>query len=203
MKKLKKIIVAVLATTLAMSVTAFAATADDVKAKLTAAQVPATYVDQVATYLTDHPLTDAQAEGIIANIDQLNTIAAGRTDAAAFKDEEKTKIKGLVQTTANSVGLKVTTDGTKIFILDSNGNSVGQPTTIADFVAQAPNFNATAFKEAVQAAKEYSETLTGSTQAQATALKKTATNNGNVLVVGLGVLALAGCVFVASKKVTA
>jgi hypothetical protein len=202
MKKLKKIIVTVLAATLVMSVSAFAATADDVKAKLTAAGVTGSYNDQVATYLTDHPITDAQADGIIANIDQLNTIAAGRTDAAAFTEAEKTQIKGLVQTTASSVGLTVTTNGTEIFILDSKGNSVGK-STIADFVAQAPNFNAAAFKEAVQAAKEYSETLTGSTQAQATALKKTATNNGNVLVVGLGVLALAGCVFVASKKVTA
>lgn len=202
MKKLKKIIVTVLAATLVMSVSAFAATVDDVKAKLTAAQVPAGYVDQIATYLTDHPLTDAQADGIVANIDQLNTIAAGRTDATVFTEAEKTQIKTLVQTTANSVGLTVTTDGTKIFILDSKGNSVGQ-TTIADFVAQAPKFDAAAFKEAVVAAKEYSESLSGSTQAQATAMKKTATNNGNVLAVGLGVLALAGCVFVASKKVTA
>ena len=34
-------------------------------------------------------------------------------------------------------------------------------------------------------------------------MKKTATNNGNVLVLGLGVLALAGTVYAVSKKVTA
>ena len=41
------------------------------------------------------------------------------------------------------------------------------------------------------------------TNATSTPMKKTGTNNGNVLALGLGVLALAGAAFAVSKKVTA
>ena len=202
MKKFKKIILSLVAMTFLMSTTVFAATADEtlasVKAKLTAAGLAPAYVDQVATYLTQNPITEAQAN--------TNTIIGSKTDASQLTEAEKNEIKAKIQLSASAVGLVLSKDGENVVILDAKGNTVYK-TTLTEMTNVTktldPQTFVTNFVEAVVLAQDYSKLVTGSTTTQATAMKKTATNNGNILALGLGVLALAGSVFVVSKKVLA
>ena len=207
MKKLKKIILSLVAMTFLMSTTVFAATAEEslasVKAKLTEAGLSATYVDQVSTYLTQNTITDAQANAIIANINEVKAMVGTKTEASQFTREEKEAVYGKVQTAASSVGLAVIKSGENVKVINASTGAEVAVTKITDAATVAKNLDTTKITEAVTLAKEYSELVTGSTTTQATAMKKTATNNGNVLALGLGVLALAGSVFVVSKKVTA
>lgn len=207
MKKLKKIILSLVAMTFLMSTTVFAATAEEslasVKAKLTEAGLSATYVDQVSTYLTQNTITEEQANSLIANINDVKAIVGTKTEASQFTPEEKDQVIAKVQTAATSVGLVITKSGDTVKVLNASTGAVVGTATTTEATTIAKNLDTTKITEAVTLAKEYSKVATGSTTTQATAMKKTATNNGNVLVLGLGVLALAGSVFVVSKKVTA
>ena len=207
MKNLKKIIVTVLTATLIMSVSVFAATAAeslaDVKAKLAAAKVPATYSDQIATYLTTNPLTPAQADSLLTNVDTIQAKIGTKTTKADFTLTELGELKTLVDTTAASVGLTATIDGANIVVKNLAGETVGT-SSIEQFKTdvKAVIENKEELKAAIASAKAYAEAIKAE-GAPAQAMKKTATNNGNVLVLGLGVLALAGTVYAVSKKVTA
>ena len=207
MKKIKKVIVTVLAMTMMMSVGAFAATAAEslatVKAKLAEAKVPATYSDQIATYLTANPLTQAQADSLLTNVDTIKATVGDKTKAADFTTAELLQLKTLVDTTASSVGLTVTSNGTDFVIKNAAGETVGT-STIAQLKEDAKGIDKVALKEAIVAAQEYAQAVkAGDAVAPAQAMKHTATNNGNVLVLGLGVLAIAGTIYAVSKKVTA
>ena len=69
--KIKKISALVLSLMMvfAMSITAFAATEDDIKSKLEAAGIPDAYMTQVDSFLANNDLDEAQIDAVIEQID--------------------------------------------------------------------------------------------------------------------------------------
>lgn len=227
MKKLKKIIVSVLAATLLMSVSAFAATGTDaatiaeVTKQLAAAGVQQVYVDQVSTYLVDHVITQADKDNLVATAKELKEQVGERRSADQFTSTEISQITKDVNASLAPIGLKVLADTGTLELSIQNLATKTEITSISldEAMEQKENIDGTKAQAALDVAiKGYVAPIVpvtpGTTPATpaattpaattpATAMKKTGTNNGNVLALGLGVLALAGAAFAVSKKVTA
>lgn len=229
MKKLKKIIVSVLAMTLLMSVSAFAAKGTDaatiaeVSKQLKAAGVQQVYVDQVSTYLVDHVITQEQKDSMEATFSDIKAKTAGKTEVSDFTQAEISGLVDQVNTAIEPLGLYVLADlgKEKLVIQDLSGSNI---TTITKEQALTQKLalegNKSELKAALQVAidgypevpekseepkksEDSKKPADSTTNATSTPMKKTGTNNGNVLALGLGVLALAGAAFAVSKKVTA
>lgn len=177
MKLGKKLLGLVVAATLVVgtSVTAFAATVNDVTTALTNAGVASTYVAQAQTYLNSKNFTAAQLDTVKADVaivvaKNVKTVA----DYNALSAADKTAVANAVKDAATTVGLTVTASGTGFVAKDSTGTAI---ITLAD-------------------------AATSDTAATGKAANTTATNYGNILAVGaaLAIAGAAGTVVAAKKR---
>lgn len=224
MKKLKKIIVSVLAMTLLMSVSAFAATPTDaatiaeVTKQLTDAGVQQVYVDAVSDYLEENTITTAQKDEMMAVAQEIKALV-GDTPVSELTSDQKTDIGIKANEAAGIIGLNIMVSIDQTFVEIREGTNTIATLTQDEALAQytALEGKGAAVEAALQLAIDgyvapvvtpgttttTPSTTTTTPATTATAMKKTGTNNGNVLALGFGVLALAGAAFAVSKKVTA
>ena len=135
--KLKKLVVAALASVMVMASTVVAfgaeisATEKSVIDALKDTGIATEYVTQAENYLKGHELTDAQAQVVVAEIGKAKETANGVTDINKFTSAQKSAILKNIETAAAACDLTVSVDSAKgiIRILDANGKVVAEATT--------------------------------------------------------------------------
>ena len=189
MKNLKKIIVTLVAMTMLMSTTVFAVTASD----LVAAGVPANLAQDFADYVVAKNIDSKSVEGVMADLKAAKALVG---DAKKVSDLSKDAKQALlkVQASLQGIGVEVTTNGEKIAV---KAGEKEVKYTKDETLALVVNTNPEKLQTAIEGiAKD------GMLEAdpQGGNMANTATNNGNVLALGLGVVAVAGLVYVVAKK---
>lgn len=189
MKNLKKIIVTLVAMTMLMSTTVFAVTASD----LVAAGVPANLAQDFADYVVAKNIDSKSVEGVMADLKAAKALVG---DAKKVSDLSKDAKQALlkVQASLQAIGVEVTTNGEKIAVKAGEKEvKYTKDETLALVVNTNPEKLQTAIEGIAKDGKLEADPQGGN-------MANTATNNGNVLALGLGVVAVAGLVYVVAKK---
>ena len=189
MKNLKKIIVTLVAMTMLMSTTVFAVTASD----LVAAGVPANLAQDFADYVVAKNIDSKSVEGVMADLKAAKALVG---DAKKVSDLSKDAKQALlkVQASLQAIGVEVTTNGEKIAVTAGEKEvEYTKDETLALVVNADPEKLEAAIEEIAEDGKLEADPQGGN-------MANTATNNGNVLALGLGVVAVAGLVYVVAKK---
>lgn len=189
MKNLKKIIVTLVAMTMLMSTTVFAVTASD----LVAAGVPANLAQDFADYVVAKNIDSKSVEGVMADLKAAKALVG---DAKKVSDLSKDAKQALlkVQASLQEIGVEVTTNGEKIAVKAGEKEvKYTKDETLALVVNTNPEKLQTAIEGIAKDGKLEADPQGGN-------MANTATNNGNVLALGLGVVAVAGLVYVVAKK---
>lgn len=189
MKNLKKIIVTLVAMTMLMSTTVFAVTASD----LVAAGVPANLAQDFADYVVAKNIDSKSVEGVMADLKAAKALVG---DAKKVSDLSKDAKQALlkVQASLQEIGVEVTTNGEKIAVKAGEKEvKYTKDETLALVVNTNPEKLQTAIEGIAKDGKLQADPQGGN-------MENTATNNGNVLALGLGVVAVAGLVYVVAKK---
>lgn len=110
--KIKKISALVLSLMLvfAMSISAFAASKDDIISKLQSAGVATEYVNVAKQFLADNTVSDADAAYVIAKIDAATATANGVKDIASLTADQKSAIMADIKDAAAKLGATVSFD---------------------------------------------------------------------------------------------
>lgn len=111
--KIKKISALVLSLMLvfAMSISAFAASKDDIISKLQSAGVATEYVNVAKQFLADNTVSDADAAAyVIAKIDAATATANGVKDIASLTADQKSAIMADIKDAAAKLGATVSFD---------------------------------------------------------------------------------------------
>lgn len=124
---MKKITTLVLSLVLvfAMSITAFAATEDDIIKALKDAGITGEYLAQAEAFLADNDVTAASADTVIAEINKAKETAGGTIDVASLSADKKNAIKNNVTTAAAAVGATVEfkADSKEVVVTSSTGKT--------------------------------------------------------------------------------
>lgn len=210
MKKVFKTFAMTLVMALTVTTMAFAdsAAATKLQEKLRALGVADTYIGATIEYLQRVQITDAQLQAVNAKIDEAKALIGSETDLSKLDSATKDSIKGLAQEAASTLGLKASfgkndKGTTTVTVTDANGKTVLSLKS-SDVSSVVKNFSASDIVDVVKKAAE----LANSTDKNkfnpvSGSLNNTATNTGNVMAAGLGLVTLAGALFVGSKKVFA
>lgn len=203
MKLFKKLMVCSVAivATLALSVTAFAASPkDDVVNALKSAGVPTHYVTQASNYLATINLTAAQASEITAQITAAKNAAGSATSFSDLTAAQKETIANDMAKAGDAINVKVNynTSTGAIDVLDSNGNSILDGVITTDVPSANPEKGSTAISGGT--------TTNGAPVASATTssdgvVKTTGVNMyATVAVLAVLAIALVACGVAVSKK---
>ena len=210
MKKAFKTLAMTLVMALTVTTMAFAdsAAATKLQEKLRALGVADTYIGATVEYLQKVQITDAQLQAVNAKIDAAKALIGNETNLSKLDSATKDSIKGLAQEAASTLGLKVSfgkndKGTTTATITDANGKTILSLSS-SDLSSVVKNFNVSDLVDVVKTAAEFSNSADKNKFTPVSgSLNKTATNTGNVMAAGLGLVALAGALFVGSKKVFA
>ena len=210
MKKVFKTLAMTLVMALTVTTMAFAdsAAATKLQEKLRALGVADTYIGATVEYLQKVQITDAQLQEVNAKIDAAKALIGNETNLSKLDSATKDSIKGLAQEAASTLGLKVSfgkndKGTTTATITDVNGKTILSLSS-SDLSSVVKNFNVSDLVDVVKTAAEFSNSADKNKFTPVSgSLNKTATNTGNVMAAGLGLVALAGVLFVGSKKVFA
>ena len=206
MKKVFKTFAMTLVMALTVTTMAFAdnAAAKKLQEKLRSLGVADTYIGATVEYLQKVKITDAQLQAVNAKIDEAKGLIGSETDLSKLDSATKDSIKGLAQEAGSTLGLKVSFGkNNTATVTDVNGKTVLSLKS-SDLSSVVKNFSVSDIVDVVKKAAEFSNSSDKNKFTPVSgSLNKTATNTGNVIVVGLGLVTLAGALFVSSKKVFA
>ncbi|MDY3827620.1 MAG: hypothetical protein SOZ71_02405 [Clostridium sp.] len=189
MKNLKKIIVTLVAMTMLMSTTVFAVTASD----LVAAGVPANLAQDFADYVVANNIDSKSVESVMADLKAAKALVGDVKKVSDLsKDAKQALLK--VQSSLQAIGVEVTSNGEKIVVIAGEKEvEYTKDEALALVVNADPEKLEAAIEEIAEDGKLEADPQGGN-------MENTATNNGNVLALGLGVVAVAGLVYVVAKK---
>lgn len=189
MKNLKKIIVTLVAMTMLMSTTVFAVTVSD----LVAAGVPANLAQDFADYVVANNIDSKSVESVMADLKEAKSLVGDVKKVSDLsKDAKQALLK--VQASLQAIGVEVTSNGEKIAVTAGEKEvEYTKDETLALVVNADPEKLEAAIEEIAEDGKLEADPQGGN-------MENTATNNGNVLALGLGVVAVAGLVYVVAKK---
>ena len=189
MKNLKKIIVTLVAMTMLMSTTVFAVTASD----LVAAGVPANLAQDFADYVVANNIDSKSVESVMADLKEAKALVGDVKKVSDLsKDAKQALLK--VQASLQAIGVEVTSNGEKITV---TAGEKEVEYTKDEALALVVNADPEKLEAAIE---EIAEDGNLEADPQGGNMENTATNNGNVLALGLGVVAVAGLVYVVAKK---
>ena len=203
MKNLKKIIVSFLTVTLLLSVSAFAAPANvtDIKNKLVAAGLSDVYASEIVKYFAENGVTQEKAVEIRAAAKAVDTTVGSRTKASEFTSEEKQDLISDAIVLLNSVGLRANLkDNRETIVIKTKGGQTLNTISKAEAIEIALGFNVDALFDVLAEVEEDKKEESKGQVLGATEMKKTATNNGNLLIAGVAIMALAALAYSVSRK---
>ena len=189
MKNLKKIIVTLVAMTMLMSTTVFAVTVSD----LVAAGVPANLAQDFADYVVANNIDSKSVESVMADLKEAKALVGDVKKVSDLsKDAKQALLK--VQASLQAIRVEVTSNGEKITV---TAGEKEVEYTKDEALALVVNADPEKLEAAIE---EIAEDGNLEADPQGGNMENTATNNGNVLALGLGVVAVAGLVYVVAKK---
>lgn len=200
--KLKKIINSFLLSTMiitASSVNAFANPIDNIRSALIRGGVPADQVSRAIEYVQRYEITDEQANAIIAKINSAAAKANGQKDFSKVPKEVRTAILADVAEAMSYLGLKAdystknAKGATEMQVTDAEGNKIASG-DYSSTKTMTQNLDVEAIKEAVVEAKNLSQSTEAATFVPVTEspMKKTGTNYGNLMLLGLSMMLIGG-----------
>lgn len=203
MKKAFKTLAMTLVMALTITTMAFANPLQNLQDKLKALGVSDAYIGIAVEYLQKVELTSEQVNTVIAKAEEVIQLVGNQTDITKLDSATKSKIKSLAQEAAGVLNLSIAFDKDSITIKDAAGKQIVSVATDR-VISAVKKLDVTQLADVMQAAAEFSNSLDKNkfTPINGT-LNKTATNAGNVMAAGFGIVALAGALFVGSKKMFA
>jgi len=205
MKKIFKSMTVSMLLVLTLATSAFANPVNDIREELIGIGVPTNYVANAVEYLQKTTISDAQYKKVMNYIDNAKGIVGNVKDLSTLSSADKAKLQNLAVSAGNVLGVNVefgkNNQGvTVVVVTDQNGGTLLQLTTqeVSNLVE---NFDATDIVEVIEAAVEFSNDQNkGDYNAVSGELNKTAAPYGNIMVIGAGLVACAGAVFVYSRR---
>lgn len=205
MKRVYKSILISLFMVLTMTVTIFANPVKDLRNELAAIGVPSSYVGTIVEYLQKTTISDAQYNAAIGNVDQAKALIGNNKDLSKLSASDKNNLQSLAVNAGSSLGLKVqfgknAKGVTTVEAMDSKGNAVLKMST-NDAKGLATNFDANVLVGTLETMVEFSnDPNKGQFTPVGGELTDTSTGYGNVMVVGLAMIAGAAGIAYVSKK---
>lgn len=204
-KKLNTFLIAALIAA-STSTAAFATPIDNIRAALIRGGVPADQVSRAVEYIQRYEITDEQEKAIIGKINSAAAKMNGQTDLTKVSADTRKAILKDIAEAMSYLGLKADYStksdkgATVVQVTDGEGNKVasGDANTSKDTIK---NIDVTAIKEAVAEAKNLSQSTEAATfvPVSESPMKKTGTNYGNLMLLGL-ILMSAGSITVLFNK---
>lgn len=173
--------------------------------KLRALGIADTYIGAAVEYLQKIEITDEQLETIDAKIEEAKGLIGNEKDLSKLDDSTKLAIQGVVQEAASTLGLKVSFGKnemgvTTATITDLNNKPIMGVNTL-DLFETVTNISFAEIIDVIQIAVEFSNSAENDKfKPISGTLNKTATNYGNIMAIGLGLVVLSGTLFIGSKK---
>lgn len=208
MKKLLNTLALTVVMMFSGSILAFAAPAtpaQQLQAKLTALGVPNTYIGNVVEHLQKVQITEAQSNNLLALVDEAAAVLGDSKDLSKLSDADKNVVMGLAKEAGSSIGLNAAfgkdSKGVTTFTLtDASGKAVLSLNTL-DVKDIVTNVNTSTIKDALTEVVEFSNNPEkGKFDPISGSLNNTGTNNGTIVLSGVGLMTLGGLVFLKSKK---
>ncbi|MCD6321833.1 MAG: hypothetical protein J7L77_02290 [Clostridiales bacterium] len=119
------IIIALIILLMSFSITASAATVNDILQALRDANVPEVYVLQAESYMAGKTVTPAIADAIIVHINNADTIAAGETKLSVLNSSQKNDIMIEIAAATALLDLTVSYVDETLTVKDDSENIVG------------------------------------------------------------------------------
>lgn len=198
MKNLKKIIVSFITLTMLMCSIASAATANDITQAVKDAGF-GTYSANVSSYLQAHEITEAQGDSVIKEIKEVKAILNGRAFSELTLDE-KTSLKNHAEA-ASIVGLTIKVNSGNVTIVDAKGNVIQEITT-SELATLVNALNFDKLENLLTVVIDYHKNPDKNFTPSGGTMQKTATSYGNYMVLGAGLVLVAGAIFAIGKKKT-
>lgn len=189
--------------------TVFASPVDDVSSALQKAGIPASQTGKIVEYLQKVKITDAQSKQVIAKIDDVKAVAGDTTDLTKLSAEDKNKIKNDVVNAAKTIGITASfdknSDGkTVLVMLDKDNNKLASVDSESanTIVKNFDDAAVTSLKNAIVESAKFSNNPDKAkfSAVDAVAMKHTATNYGNLMLIGSGLIVASFVVFLAGRK---
>ena len=197
MKNLKKIIVGFITLTMLMCSMVSAATADDITKAVKDAGF-GDYSTNISSYLQTHKITESEADSIINEIKKTQTLLNGRSFSELTLNEKST-LKGYAEAAAGFAGLTLNVKSGNISVVDAKGNVIQEITT-SQLAALIIELNFDKLQELAKVVADYHKNPDKTFNPSGGKMENTATNNGNYMVLGAGLILAAGAIFAVGKK---
>jgi hypothetical protein len=185
--------------TVCISTAVYATPVDNIRAALIRGGVPADQVSRAVEYVQRYEVTEEQANAIIAKINAASAKMNGQKDFSKVPKETRSAILKDVAEAMGYLGLKAdystknSKGATEMQLTDGEGNKVAA----ADYSTSkgmVKNMDVEAIKEAVVETKNMSQNKEAATfvPVDEGILKKTGTNYGNLMLLGLTLMLSGG-----------
>jgi hypothetical protein len=190
------------------STTAFAAPADDLAASLRSAGVPESQIGKAVEYLQKVNITEAQAKQVQSNISSAaDKFKQATVDKTVSYDKVKDQIHKEVNAAATTLGVKVEfkTSGSKgqteVVVSDKDGANIAAM-DVTTAVSSISKTNVASIEKAVASAQTFSNDPEKNVfkPVSGVSMNKTATNYGNMMVAGIGMVLASIAALVFGKK---
>ena len=205
MKKIFRSMILSALLVLTLSTSVFANPVSDIRTELLSIGVPKNYVATIVEYLQKTTINEKQYHEAMVYVNQAKKVIGNETNLDNLTESKKIELHDLaikvgkvlgvnVQFSKNNQGVTVLT------ITDLNGNTLLQLTTfqVIDLVTK---FDMQVLVDLLEAIIDFSnDTDKGKYDPMGGELNQTATPYGNIMVLGAGLVAIAGGVFAYSKK---
>ena len=180
MKNLKKIIVSFITLTMLMCSIASAATANDI------------------TQAVKDAGFGSYSANVSKEIKEVNAILNGRAFSELTLDE-KTSLKNHAEAAASIVGLTVKVNAGNVTVVDAKGNVIQEITT-SELAALVNALNFDKLEKLLSVVIDYHKNPDKNFTPSGGTMQKTATSYGNYMVLGAGLVLVAGAIFAIGKK---
>jgi hypothetical protein len=190
------------------STTAFAAPVDDLAASLRSAGVPESQIGKAVEYLQKVNITETQAKQVQSNISSAaDKFKQATVDKTVSYDKVKDQIHKDVEAAATTLGVKVEfkTNGSKgqteVVVTDKAGTNIAEM-DVKTAISSISKTNVASIEKAVASAQVFSNDPEKNTfkPVSGASMNKTATNYGNMMVAGIGMILASIAALVFGKK---
>lgn len=186
---------------------ASASPVDNIRAALIRGGVPSDQISRAVEYMQRYEITDEQAAAIIGKINSAAAKMNGQKDFSKVSPEIRKAILADVSEAMSYLGLKAdystknNKGATEMQITDGEGNKVAAG-DYSSTKSMANNFDPNAIKEAVIEAKNLSQSTEASTfvPVAESPMKKTGTNYGNLMLLGLSLMSAGGGAAIINRR---
>lgn len=215
MKKLLRTVVLILGMIFCMTSTVFAATKSansleaQVASNLQSLGVADAYIGNMIEYLQCITISSSQENQLLSYVNEAKDVACGRTDLTSLSSQQKLQIQRIAQNAAAVIGLNVgfsrNAQGVNTLILSKSNGSVLLVLTAQN----ARNVNWSTLSSTIRLATKYSAAQISSSSKSKSktysptyygGYRKTATNFGNTLAIGFGLISVSAIVLVKRRK---